>query len=59
MERFLASPYCKILVLCLVLLIVLGFAYHVVHNLRIAGQQRSPPQSPAPQTDTETPRSRP
>ncbi|SJZ33174.1 hypothetical protein SAMN02745126_00423 [Enhydrobacter aerosaccus] len=37
MERFFASPYCKILVLCIALLAALGFAYHIGHNLRLAG----------------------
>ncbi len=36
MERFLASPYFKALVLCFVLLVILGFAYHIAHNLRMA-----------------------
>ncbi|HKV16925.1 MAG TPA: hypothetical protein VJQ81_17895 [Reyranella sp.] len=46
MERFLASPYCKIIVLCFVLLVLLGFGYHVAHNLRLARQY-----APAPQAD--------
>ena len=45
MERFLASPYCKIIVLCFVLLVVLGFGYHVAHNLRLARQYAPPPHS--------------
>jgi energy-converting hydrogenase Eha subunit F len=49
MERFLASPYCKIIVLCFVLLLVLGFGYHVAHNLRLA-RQHSP--APPPHSDS-------
>ena len=58
MEKFLASPYCKILVLCFVVLVILGFGYHVAHNLRLARQQQPPAQAPAPQSDTVVPQSR-
>lgn len=61
MERFLASPYCKIIVLCLVLLVVLGFGYHLAHNLRMARLQRPDALGPAaPRSDTvEAPQGQP
>ncbi|HEY6980016.1 hypothetical protein [Reyranella sp.] len=52
MERFLASPYCKIIVLCLVLLIMLGFGYHLAHNLRMARLQRPDALGPPPHSET-------
>lgn len=54
MERFLESPYCKIIVLCLVLLVLLGFGYHVAYNLRMARMQRhsSDAMAPPPHSDS-------
>jgi hypothetical protein len=62
MERFLASPYCKIIVLCFVLLVLVGFGYHVAHNLHMARLQRhstDTAQSPPHSDSLETPRREP
>jgi hypothetical protein len=42
LERFLASPYGKCVILGFALLVLLGFGYHVVHNLKRAGVTRFP-----------------
>jgi hypothetical protein len=40
MDRFLASPLGRCVVLCLAAAIVLGFGYHLVHSLHQAGRSR-------------------
>ena len=40
MERFLASPFFKCFVVCLVLLALLGFGYHLAYNVKRAGLAR-------------------
>ncbi len=56
MERFLASPYCKIIVLCVVLLVVLAFGYHVGNNLRLV---RHNPVETAPPSAEQAPANSP
>jgi hypothetical protein len=41
MDRFLASPLGRCLVLCLAAAIVLAFGYHLVHSLHQAGRSRA------------------
>ena len=43
LERFLASLSGKCVVLCLVLVLLLGFGFHIAYNLRRAGAGAHPP----------------
>jgi hypothetical protein len=51
MEKFLASPYCKIIVLCVALLAIFAFAYHVGRNVRLAGKSHSMGDAAVPARD--------